>query len=79
MPTDESRASTQRSSTRPRRWFSRRAGPRHQHRQGCFLGELNLVIDIVEGFLGKLKLVIDIVMFFCLLDQQPWWIVYGVW
>ncbi len=27
------RSSVQRSSTRPRRWFSRRAGPRHQHRQ----------------------------------------------
>ena len=33
MPTDESRASNQRSSTRPRRWFSRRAGPRHRHRR----------------------------------------------
>jgi hypothetical protein len=33
MPTDESRASNQRSSTRPRRWVSWKAGPRHRHRR----------------------------------------------
>ncbi len=35
-----------------------------------FLGELKLVLELIEGFLEELKLVIVIVEFFCLLDQQ---------
>jgi hypothetical protein len=33
MPTDESRASKQRSSTRPQRWFSRRAKTRTRNQR----------------------------------------------
>ncbi len=36
------------------------------------VGELKLVLELVEGFLEELKLVLVIVKFFCLLDQQLW-------
>ncbi len=71
MPTDESRASNQRSSTRPRRWFSRRAGPRHRHRR-AFSWRVRLGLEIVDGFLEELELGLVIVEFFCLLDPQLW-------
>jgi hypothetical protein len=70
MSTDKSRASNQRSSTRSRRGFSRRAGPSTRSRRG-FLGELKLELELVEGFLEELKLVHVIVEFFCLLVLQP--------
>ncbi len=55
MLTDESRASDQRSSTRPWRWFSRRAGPRHRHRR-AFSWRVETGLEIVDGFLEELKL-----------------------
>jgi hypothetical protein len=64
MPTDESRASNQRSSTCSRRWFSRRAGPRHRHRRAFSW-------RVETRPRKELKLGLVIAEFFCLLDSQP--------
>jgi len=71
MPTDESRALNQQSSTRSRRGFSRRAGSRTRSRRG-FSWRVKTCTQSRRGFLEELKLVLVFVEFFCLLVQELW-------
>ncbi len=71
MSTDESRASNQRSSTRSRRGFSRRAGSRTRSRQG-FSWRVKTRTQSRRGFSRRAKLVLILVELFCLLVQQLW-------